>query len=43
MIADILLIILAFLGLSIATLVDLKTREIPNWINFSMIAVALAI
>ncbi len=43
MIADILLIILAFLGISIATLVDLKTREIPNWINFSMIAVALAI
>lgn len=43
MIADILLIILAFIGLSIATIVDLKTREIPNWINFSMIAIALAI
>ena len=42
-IADILLIILAFLGILIATIVDLKTREIPNWINFSMVAVALAI
>lgn len=41
--ADILLVILAFLGLSIASIVDVKTREIPNWLNFSMIAVALSI
>lgn len=42
-IADILLVILAFLGLSIASIADIKTREIPNWLNFSMIAIALAI
>ncbi len=41
--ADILLVILAFLGLSISSIVDIKTREIPNWTNFSMIAIALAI
>ncbi|MDP4012651.1 MAG: A24 family peptidase [Candidatus Nanoarchaeia archaeon] len=43
MIADILLTILALVGLTIASIVDLKKREIPNWTNFSMIAIALAI
>lgn len=42
-VADILLTIIAFLGLSIASIIDIKTREIPNWLNFSMIAVALSI
>ena len=41
--SDILLSAIAFIGISISSIVDIKTREIPNWTNFSMIAAALAI
>ena len=41
--ADIILVILAFIGLTISSIVDIKKREIPNWTNFSMVAAALAI
>ena len=36
------LIILAFIWLIVASVLDFKTREIPNWLNFSLITFALA-
>ncbi len=39
---DFLLLIIAFLVLIIASLFDIKTREIPDWLNFSLIAIALS-
>ncbi len=33
---------LAFIWTAIAVFVDLKKREVPNWLNFSLIAFALA-
>ena len=43
MIADTLLIIIGIAGLSIASLIDIKTKEIPDWLNYSMIASGLGI
>ncbi|MBR9691498.1 prepilin peptidase [Candidatus Woesearchaeota archaeon] len=37
MIIDIILLTLAFIGLVIGTFTDIKTREVPDWINYSMI------
>jgi preflagellin peptidase FlaK len=39
---DLFLIILAGIWLVIASLQDIKKREVPNWLNFSLIAFALA-
>lgn len=36
------LFILAFLWTLVATIQDLKKREVANWLNFSLIAIALA-
>ncbi|MEK6852520.1 MAG: prepilin peptidase [Nanoarchaeota archaeon] len=36
------LVILGIIGLIIATLNDLKKREVPDWLNFSLIVIALA-
>lgn len=36
------LIVLAFIWLIIASYLDLKKREIPNWLNFSLVIFALA-
>ncbi|MFH1376111.1 MAG: A24 family peptidase [Candidatus Woesearchaeota archaeon] len=38
---EIFLLIIAFVWLIIATVTDIKTKEIPNWINYSLIIVAL--
>jgi len=38
---EVFLIILGFIGISFATIEDLKKREIANWINFSLIVFAL--
>jgi len=38
---DLFLIILAFVWLIIASLQDIKKREVPNWLNFSLIVFAL--
>lgn len=39
---DLFLIILAFLALIIASYTDLKKREVPNWLSFSLLAVSSA-
>jgi len=39
---DIFLITIAILGLIIATISDIKTREIPDWLNYSLIITAIA-
>jgi Flp pilus assembly protein protease CpaA len=41
MFEEVFLIILGFIGISFATIEDLKKREIANWINFSLIIFAL--
>lgn len=38
---DIILFALAFIVLAIATITDLKKREVPNWISFSFLGIAL--
>lgn len=40
---EIVLIILAFLALLIASYADIKTREIPDWLNYGLIFAALGI
>ena len=40
---DLLLLIIALIALLIASYCDIKTREIPDWLNFSLIATALGI
>ncbi|RME54810.1 prepilin peptidase, partial [Candidatus Woesearchaeota archaeon] len=42
-IADILLITVAIIALIFASLVDLRIKEVPDWLNFSLIIVALGI
>jgi len=39
---DIILITIAILGLIIATISDIKTREIPDWLSYSLIMTAIA-
>jgi Flp pilus assembly protein protease CpaA len=41
MFEEVFLIILGFIGISFATIEDLRKREIANWINFSLIIFAL--
>lgn len=41
--SDILLVSVAFAWLAAACVADIKKREIPNWISFSLLAIALAI
>lgn len=43
MIADLILIFAGVGGLLAASLFDLKTREVPDWLNFSLIAVGLGV
>ncbi|MDD5650355.1 MAG: A24 family peptidase [Candidatus Nanoarchaeia archaeon] len=38
---DYFLIIVAFIFVTIATIFDIKTREVPDWLSFSFIAIAL--
>jgi prepilin signal peptidase PulO-like enzyme (type II secretory pathway) len=40
---DIILISAVFLVVLVATISDIKTKEIPNWLNFSLILVSFAI
>ncbi len=42
-ISDILLVSIAFIWLIAASLTDIKKREVPNWLSFSLIAIAFAI
>jgi len=37
MVIDVLLLIIGFSALIIATITDIKTREVPDWLNFSLI------
>jgi len=41
MIIDIILIITGFIGLIIASIADIKTREVPDWLSYSLIAIGL--
>jgi len=43
MLADILLIIVALIALLIASISDIKTKEVPDFVSFGLIAIALAI
>ena len=43
MIIDILLITLGLAGLIFASVTDLKTREVPDWLNFSLISIGFAL
>jgi len=43
MVLDVILIILALIVLLIASYTDLKTREVPDWLNYSLIFSALGI
>jgi len=42
-ISDILLAVIALAWIIAAAIVDLKKREVPNWLSFSLIAIAIAI
>lgn len=41
MLIDIFLLIILFTWLIFASISDLKTREVPNWLNYSLIIIAL--
>ncbi len=43
MIIDILLTIIAIIALLIASFTDLKTREVPDWLSYSLIAIAVSL
>ncbi|MFH1455350.1 MAG: A24 family peptidase [archaeon] len=43
MIVDILIIFIALLALVFASLFDIKTREVPDWLNFSLIVSILGL
>ncbi|MBW2996626.1 A24 family peptidase [Candidatus Woesearchaeota archaeon] len=43
MITDIILLSLAFVALIIGTVTDIKTREVPDWLNFSIIFAGIGI
>ena len=43
MVINILLLAIAFIVLVIGTITDIKTREVPDWINFSLISSGLGI
>ena len=43
MIADIVLLTVAAIALIIASITDIKTREVPDWLNFSLIFTGLGI
>jgi len=40
---DIILITIGLIGLTIATITDIKTKEIPDWLSYSLIATGFAI
>ena len=39
---DLIIVIISLIWLSFASLNDLKTREVPDWISYSLIITALA-
>jgi len=43
LIGDIFLCCLAFIALVIASITDIRKREVPNWLSFSIIAIAFAV
>src|SRR3989344_5764597 len=43
MIPDFIILIIAFLSLAIGSIFDLKTREIPDWLNFGLIFLGVGI
>ena len=43
MIIDSILLSLAFIALIIGSIIDIKTREVPDWINFGLIFAAVSI
>ena len=43
MIIDIILIITGLIGLIIASITDIKTREVPDWLSYSLIIIGLTI
>ena len=40
---DLILVTIVFVGLVIGTMTDIKTREVPDWVNFGLIAAGLGI
>ncbi len=42
-VADLLLLGIAIIFLIFASITDIKKKEVPNWLNFSLVAIALAI
>ncbi len=40
---DFIIILIVLIWLTIASITDVKTTEVPNWLSFSLIAIALAI
>jgi len=42
MIFEIILIVIAFLWIAAASVFDIKIREVPDWLNFSLIIIALS-
>ncbi|MBW2977624.1 A24 family peptidase [Candidatus Woesearchaeota archaeon] len=43
MIADLILLTVAAVALIIASITDIKTREVPDWLNFSLIFIGLGV
>jgi Flp pilus assembly protein protease CpaA len=43
MAADIILLTVAFAALVISSVTDIKTREVPDWLNFSLIFIGLGV
>ncbi|MAG50914.1 hypothetical protein CL621_04755 [archaeon] len=43
MIIDIILIITGLIGLAIASITDIKTREVPDWLSYSLIIIGLTL
>ena len=43
MVIDVLLLIVGFAALIIATITDIKTREVPDWLNFSLIPAGIGL
>lgn len=43
LISDIFLLVTAIMALIFASITDIKKREVPNWLSFSLIVIALAV
>ena len=39
----VILVVVSLVGLIVATITDLKTREVPDWLNYGLICVGLGL